>query len=391
MKTEIILLQNIILSTLEKDSKFFIEKIDSAFWKKMTLALRDFEKDTKPVYAIIYSLELENPEKIIGKLETIYQLFIKEIAENYVLGSTSETIEILLISKNVAFEKEVHFLQHLEIAIKKSERKRIKQELSASFDKLTFELSDAEIDNAIKKKSREDLKKKMVTWDSELKEEIVPVVVLKNDIKKTKVVSLSWTKYAVAACVVVAGGIFIFKNTNQAIAPAENTVIIVDTKKDSLQPKRNISEKESIVLAAIETKSENVIVQQSETMGFSRTTKPKITIIYIDASQRISSIQKYISEVSSTKNSETLVKYKNELADLEKLVGNYIFDGKKLTLYCEFKPKQNAILVTDDDNYFLKKGEIYYILKITKVPLSLVKITNAATLELVEKITFDNE
>ena len=386
MKTEIILIQNIILSTLEKDSKFFLEKIDSSFWAKMTLALCDFEKDAKPAYAIVYSLELENSEKIIGKLETVYQLFIKEMAENYVLGSTSEIIEILLKSKNAAFEKEVHFLQHLEIAIKKSERKRIKQELPTLYEKQTFELSDTEIGNAIKKISREDLKKKMATWDSELEEEIVPVVKLTND-----VFSLGWTKYAVAACLVLASGIFIFKNTNQAIAPAENTAVTVDAKKDSAQPKRNISEKESIVLAAIETKSENVIVQQSETMGFSRTTKPKITIIYIDASQRISSIKKHISELSSTNNAATLVKYKNELADLEKLVGNYIFDGKKLTLYCAFKPKQNAILVTDDDNYFLKKEKIYYNLKITKVPLSLVKTTNAATLELVEKITFDNE
>ena len=160
MKLAIDILQSLLLPKLEKDNQFDANKIAAPFWKKLTLALCDFEKDAKPAYAIIYSLELENPEKIISKLDTVYDSFIKELAENYVLGSTSETIEILLKSKNVAFEKEVHFLQHLENAIKKSERKRIKQELPTLYEKLAFELSDAEIDSAVKKKSREDLKKK---------------------------------------------------------------------------------------------------------------------------------------------------------------------------------------------------------------------------------------
>ena len=71
-------------------------KINESFWKNITLALLDFEMDAKPSYAAIYSLELENAENIISKLPLIYADFIKELAESYVLGSTSDaTIHLL--------------------------------------------------------------------------------------------------------------------------------------------------------------------------------------------------------------------------------------------------------------------------------------------------------
>jgi hypothetical protein len=401
MKTAIATIQNIILPKLQKDSKFSEEKVDAAFWEKFATDLLHFEADSKPIYASIYSLELDDSEKIMDKLPNIYAQFLKELAESYVLGQTSEATDYVLKTNNTTFAKEIDFLKTMQQAIKSVERKRIKADLPTSYERLTFELSDTDISNATKKKGREDLKEKMKQWDAELEEqESVPIVAssytgyhntMSKDVKKAKVISLSWMKYAVAACVVLATGIFFFRNTNQVVGPNYNTVVTTDAKKDSTQPQKNTPVKEGIVLAEIETVSEKVIVQQSESMGFSSIEKSKITISYKDAKQRIASLEKYIATPSSTKKPATLSKYKSELNNLKKSNNNYIFDGKTFTLFSKFNPKQVAILVTEDQNYFLKKGSVYYNLKITKVPIPLEKVTNATTLEIVEKITFENE
>jgi hypothetical protein len=206
MKTTIAIVQNIILPKLEKDSKFSGEKVDVAFWEKFATDLLHFEADAKPIYASIYSLELDNPEKIIDKLPSIYSQFLKELAESYVLGQTSEATDYLLKTDNKAFAKEIDFLKTMQQAIKSVERKRIKADLPTSYERLTFELSETDLANATKKKGREDLREKMKQWDRELEEESVPVVaMLTNNKKETKVISLSWMKYGSIAAIFIIG------------------------------------------------------------------------------------------------------------------------------------------------------------------------------------------
>lgn len=390
MKTAIAIVQNIILPKLEKDSQFSREKVDVAFWEKFVTDLLCFEADANPLYADIYSLELDNPEKILDKLPQVYSQFLKELAESYVLGQTSEATDYLLKTNNASFAKEIDFLKTMQQAIKSVERKRIKADLPTAYERLTFELSETDLASVTKKKGREDFKEKFKQWDSELEEESVPAVLIDNK-KETKVISLSWMKYAAAACVVLATGIFFFRMPNQVITPVENTVVTSDTKKDSATPQKKAPVKEVIAIAAIETISEKVSVQQSESMGFSSTDKPKITIVSKDASQRIASLEKYINGSSSAIETSILAKYKSELISLRKLNDNYSFDGEKLTLYRKFNPKQDAVLVTDDQNYFLKKGNLYYDLKHTKVTLPLEKVTDVETLAILKKISFENE
>ena len=107
MKTTIHILQNIILPELEKDSKFEIQKTNAIFWINITNDLLHFEQDAKPVYANIYSLELDNPIKITTKLPDFFNSYIKLIAEDYVLGQTYEEIDFLLKFKNETFAKEI--------------------------------------------------------------------------------------------------------------------------------------------------------------------------------------------------------------------------------------------------------------------------------------------
>ncbi|OYX86714.1 MAG: hypothetical protein B7Y83_00380 [Flavobacteriales bacterium 32-34-25] len=210
MKTAIAIVQNIILPKLEKDPNFSKEKVDSVFWEKFTHDLLRFEENAKPLYVHIYSLELANAEKIIDKLPRIYSQFLKELAERYVLGQTSGATDYLLQTNNTVFIKEVQFLQTMEQAIKKVERKRIKADLPNSYERLTFELSETDLANAAKKKGREDLKEKFKKWDNELVEdETTPVVSMLTDENKkekpNKVIPLSWIKYASIAAIFIIG------------------------------------------------------------------------------------------------------------------------------------------------------------------------------------------
>ena len=167
METTLVI-KNILLPKLEKDPRFSEKKVDSAFWEKFATDLVHFEEDAKPLYARIYSLELDNPEKIINKLPNIHSQFLKVLAENYGLGQTSYATNYLLETNNVVFLKEVQFLQTMQQAIKSVERKRIKAHLPQSYERLTFELSDADLANVARKKGREDLRVKMQQWDKEL-------------------------------------------------------------------------------------------------------------------------------------------------------------------------------------------------------------------------------
>ncbi|MBW4359383.1 hypothetical protein [Flavobacterium taihuense] len=207
MKTAIEIVKNIVFPQLEKDPKFSKERIDYAFWEKFTIDLLHYEKDAQSIYASIYSLELANTEKVIDKLPSIYAQFLKEQAESSVLGQTSYATDYLLKTNNEVFLKEVHFLETMQQAIKSVERKRIKADLPTSYEKLTFELSETDLANAIKKKGREDLRVKFKQWDTELGEqESVPVIsMLTNEKEKTKVISLSWMKYASIVAIFIIG------------------------------------------------------------------------------------------------------------------------------------------------------------------------------------------
>lgn len=397
MKLAVDILKNILLPKLEKDSNFDSNKINTSFWETFTTALLDFESDAKPVFATIYSLELENAEKIISKLPVIYSDFIKELAENYVLGTTSEATDILLQSKNATFETEAHYFRNLEKAIKKVERKRIKTELPTSYEKLSFELTETAIDFAIKKKEREALKEKMKVWDEELVEDTVTVQAI-NSKKETKVISLSWIKYAVAACVVLTTGVLYFKlSTNtieNSIQPTEDKVVTTEVPKIETED-----------LADVITVPTSYKVLEDVGFGFAATPK-KISVIENHQEQRMVSIQKAIANnqmilgkelvaqksVSGSKAKELesrISSLQYELNKMNEKEKQYIFDGQKLTLFISTPSKENRVLLYED-NYYLMKEKNFYRLSISKQPQFYKKETDSNVLKALDKIIFDN-
>lgn len=392
MKTAIDILKSIVLPKLEKDLRFDVQKTNVDFWEKFATDLMYFEGDAKPVYAGIYSLELADAEKVIAKLPGIYSKFIKELAETYALGETSKATEYLVKTNNEAFLQEVHFLQTMQQAIKSVERKRIKEDLPNSYERLVFELSESDVANVIKKKSREDLKEKFKQWDVQLEEVKKPLVyysLKKESISKTKpkVISLSWIKYAAAASIIIAAGIFYLKNTDTDLVPIENTVVTKEKVKDKIQPQLIPPTIEAIVLAPIETTSRTITVLQQESLGYISDKKVKITINFKDATKRILSLEKVL-EQDKTVDSKILDQYKSELIQLKAQKDKYVFEGKTLTLFSKKGTADYAVIQTEEQVHYLKKGDGYYTLKVNNTPLVLEKVSNPSLIDTLDKISF---
>lgn len=404
MKLATAILKNLLLPQLEKDNQFVVSKISEPFWESLVTSLFNFETDAKPVYVAVYSLELNNAEKVIKKLDSVYKFFIDELAENYVLGYTSEVFDDSLLLQNQTFLSKVHFFRNLENVVKKAERKRIKEELPTSFEKLTFELSNTEMANALKKKGREDLKKKMINWDEELVDE-KPVPTMKLAKKNpSKVIYLSWVKYAIASCFVLGLGVLFYTNQNQGNLPDNNVVTVPDKNVPSTTTKGApviISE----ALAEVATVTKSSIVIENNGLGYGTKTK-KISLIENNQKARINSTVKAI-EVYRKNLEKEFIKHpvgdtplinalevrvdslQNELRLLKEREQQYLFDGKVLTLYVLTSSQENRVLLYED-RYYLKKETVFYTLSVSKQLQTYKIITDNALVTALDKILFDN-
>lgn len=398
MKVTIDIVQNLLMPKLEKDASFDANQTIIAFWETFTTALLDFEKDSRPVYTAIYSLGLNDPEKIISKLDTVYISLIKELAENHVLGNSSEAIDYLIISKNSTFEKEVSFYTDLKNAITKVERKRIKQDLSKAYEKVTFQLSDDTIASAITKKEREALKEKMNAWDEQLVTSQDALVSSVSAKKRTKVISLSWIKYVAAACVVLGLGFWFYTNQNQETLP-QNNVVTAPEKKDTPSKENLIPQIPLEALAEVTTVTKTTTVIDGD-MGFAAT---KIKIVQNNQGARKMSIVKAIEEYRKQLEDELqghttagngpraktiqdiIAALQKELALLNEKEKYYAFDGKILIVYMSTSVAENTIVLYEEA-YYLKRGANFFKLTVAKQPQPYVKEINSEILKALDKI-----
>jgi hypothetical protein len=404
MKLAIDIVQSLLLPKLEKDVSFDSNQTNLTFWKTFTNAFLDFEKDAKPIYAAIYSLGLKDAEKIISKLDTVYISFIKELAENHVLGISSEAIDYLISSKNSTFEKEVHFFTDLQNAITKVERKRIKRELPKTFDKLSFEISDDAIALAITKKERETLKEKMNAWDKELVTSEESPVYSVTAKKETKVIPLSWIKYAAAACIVLTAGIMYFKfNTDtNLVQPGDTNVVTAPVKKDSTSTGTITAEIPSETLAEVATITKNASVIESGLGVASNTIKitennQKARMVSI-----VTAIENY-RKLLENEFAENKVSVNSRINELESKISSlqkewallkerekeYVFDGKSLILYVSTAANENYIILYGD-NYYLKRNSDFYKLTVATAPQLYKKISDTNLISNLDDILSEN-
>jgi hypothetical protein len=369
MTTAVNIVKIILSPILEKDNAFRTLSAPVDFWENFSKALPDYELDSKPLYALIYSLELDNPENVISKIPTISNSFIKELAEDYVLNGNSEIALHLIQSHNKAFEDEVSFLQTFQKVIKKVERKRIKEDLPQAHQRLSFELSENEMALVAKKKGREDLKAKMKAWDNEVVNVTSEVPVIAMTPKaSSKVISLAWIKYAVAACSVIVFGTW-FYFTNFEVKDPKNDIVVTpevkkETTKDTIIKNENIN-KPQILDKNIEEQKEAVannkdkvksITSEGSSIGFSKTKdKEPVNIIYNDNSSLISGLEKQLK-----KNPDP--KYQEEYDRLLKYQNKYLYDGKTIVVYKKTLNKKQYVLTSSNGlSYFFDGVNFYQI------------------------------
>jgi hypothetical protein len=230
-------------------------------------------------------------------------------------------------------------------------------------------------------------------------DESVSIITEKVSNKKSKVISLSWMKYAVAASIIIAAGLFYFKNTDPGIVPVENRVVTTPDKKND---KNDIQKPEmspplipaASLRATVFTSNRTVIVlESSSSLGFaSNNKKEKILVFFKDVPSYILGYEKFFENLKSEKSltKYNLELYKKELITLKEENGKYEFEKGELFLY-EKDTKNYKVLLSEGHQYYLKKGETYYTLKVTETPLPLGKVTDAAAIESLEKISFENE
>jgi hypothetical protein len=315
------IVQDLLLPVLEKDSSFNSKNISEDFWESFTKNLLDFETDKKSsnnLINLINSLKIKtiDSDSINSILENIYRDFILELAESYVLGKNLFGTEQLLTTKNSLFKEQVIFLKTLE--------------------------------DVIEEKRREDLKKMFQKWDNELiEEDEVPVVQLSPNKslaskKETKIISLSWAKYAVAAVVVIAAGLFYLKSFDNNITPQ-----LVDGF----------------------VQKNNVVVLSNLGIGFT------------DISKRDSiTVANYLSKGSDFKNQKIMYQFSNNTVTI---TGDSLATKNKNFKY--------RIINTSKNNFYLERNNEFYPLLQTENDEVLKLETDKTIIEELEKIIFNYE
>ena len=233
------------------------------------------------------------------------------------LGKNLFGTEQLLAKKNSLFKEQVIFLQTLE--------------------------------DVIEEKRREDLKKMFQKWDNELIEEEaeVPVVQLSpykslESKKQTKIISLSWAKYAVAVVVVIAAGLFYLKSFESNKTPQ-----FVDGF----------------------VQKNNVVVLSNLGIGFT------------DISKRDSiTVANYLSKGGDFKNQKIMYQFSNNTVTIT---------GDSLaTKNNNFKYR---IINTSKNNFYLERNNEFYPLLQTENDEVLKLETDKTIIEELEKIIFNYE
>ena len=410
MEKEIQIIQDLFIPVLQKDKRFDVSKCDNPFWKKILQEFIDYQQDSKPFYAIIYGLELAEPMKVIHKLENLQHSFLDQLAEENVLGYSSEGI-VKLEQNNPFFKERVQFYKNLEKAIILSERKRIKSELPSMYDKYSFELDEKQLAQAIANRERKALRDKMKLWDKELlaEKEEEQVIELSANKTITKTFPLmSYIKYALAACLVIGLGFWfeLYINTTKIQTFGSSDRDTENVENYEIEDSNSLELPNPVLVDATNvSKDTNALV--NEGMGYTSSNN-KIKLVSINNTERIVSIknaidtyQKFIQKellkdsgadpknkkirIEVEKNIDSLAK---ELTELQKKQNTYLFDGKKLTLYDI--PSDNITLLAFENKFYVKNKNDFYVLTVANEPQQFSKVINDALKENLEKILFDN-
>lgn len=173
-------------------------------WNSISNGFLSYQTNPQILIGIIKNLNLKNSKEIISKLPDLFEEFMEVLAENYVLGNSSDAADKLVKEKNSLFVEKVNYYKTLTAVITKMERKRMIEEFKAE-----DAIPDESIENAFKRKGREEMNAKFKQWDEELEAEKEEE---EGDGKwKGKLISLFTNKIAIAASISLLIGFSLFK------------------------------------------------------------------------------------------------------------------------------------------------------------------------------------
>lgn len=393
-KEHIELLRQYVLSDEEAIKLELLESFPSDLREKVKLVQQGFENGS----------EAKSLAEEIGASD--FETEIEEIQSAYHLRKLG------LDEKD--FEKEIRS------SITSLERESLKKKLIAFEANQGEEPSDLELKSAITQIEREFIKKKFQEIEDSRDEADIPIYPLdmpgadlESPIRPAAYPYLSenrpfhsFLKYAVAACLLVAIGIGVYQFTKQDSVP-ENIVASSSEEKEESEVKKPIDLPtiQTVPLAEVATASNSYPVLKSG-LGYGKVDE-KVTVVVNNQQERISSIERAISNYSSQLDrlkeiqhpeAEPLVSdlrnrisaLKEELTQMNTKERHYVFDGKVLNLFISSVQTKTQLVAFGTDIY-LKTNDKFFKLTITEELKPLQEETDPNVLKALEKIIFNAE
>lgn len=369
-----ILVEILINPILSKNTNGDLSQFDITFWDEFALDFVNYETNAEPVYLKLYKLSLNNPEQVFDKLDKVYELFIKQLAELYIKGKKDEAIIKLLNSKNTTFSNEVTFLNTLQNVIRKSERASLKKKMPFIVKNLEFQLDDDILKNAAKSAARSALKEKFKQWDKELEKE--ENVVNKHDFKyqlssddielelnsfnrnipENSIGSkwITWSKFAMAACILI-GITFTVKLILDSDSQIPNNVSVSKTKPNIKQIDNFETE------LVIPDAEENTIFRKylNDSQGFISTDKNQ-KIVVVDFYNRIKALNSSLKLSAKKGNTDKII---SEIDSLNRLGNTYLLKNNGFQINVINKTKDLKLISLSNSGphlRYLRMGTNYY-------------------------------
>lgn len=399
------------------------QNLNDEFWNQATNLFLSYDSHPQRTIDFIKNNFTEN-KFTKEAVHSFYERFIDELSENFVQNPDLFEDDKTELVGNDQFCKKVNYFKTLELAIRDSERNRIKNEFDLMYERLDFEVEDREFEKSIQIHSRKELKKKFQDWDDELSKESKLGDIAAAPKAKSKFL---WKGLAVAASLFLIAGLLIIYN-NQKPKNLFSDQPIVKTNKTDKEKNRtetgngvetqngneNISTNDlqdlnDIKLAKIDVRSEKGELLYPNSLGFSGKEEKEIDIIFISSSDRKKDLEKYIDDFWEENNGRPLSlgpKYQEievELEQWKNKKGKYIFNGENLILYDSDFSLNNLLFLSSDDKFYVynKENKTFYHLIKTEAKIefnnpgqkvnSFEKVSDQEIIEKLEKILFEND
>lgn len=362
-----ILVEIFIKPILSKHSNIDLKQLDEIFWKQFAMDFVDYEQNAEPIYLKLYNLSLTNSEIVFEQLDRVHDLFIRQLAELYLIGNQDDVVTKLINSNNLKFSNEVSFLKTLKNVIRKSGRASLKKKMPFMIKNLETNIDDQLIKKVALSQSRAALKEKFNKWDLEINaEEFADIAIDKYQLSSDEIVLvetssdkkysnwgtwISWGKYAMAACILL-GISFTVKLILDSDSQLPNNVSVAKNKPiinqiDNLEP-------ELVFPDADESTIFRTFLNDSQ--GFINSDK-KQKIIIINYSTRLRALN---SSLQSSNKKVNFIKINNEIDSLMRQSNTYLFKNNVLKIRGINNANDLKLINLSNQAAYVRIGKKYY-------------------------------